>query len=843
MIGMVISGMPTVGAENITDTVVLVNESFNPVNESTCKDYSFAAQPEPYNNPLYRYFPDLKPQPEVPASDTGSDTLAKSLALREGSAQPAIMWQKTYGGSKSEDEPGIVRRTMDGGYIATVTTLSSDGDISIKHAGSDIWVVKLDESGFVAWEKARGGSMYEMARDIQPTSDGGYIIAGTTNSQDGDVSGIHVLTGMTPVLDIWVAKLDSAGNIEWQRCLGGIKYDYPTAIRQTPDGGYIVAGYSDSGITMSDRSDPRGLNDAWVVKLSESGGFQWERSFGGASHDYASSVSLTSDGGYIISGYTESDDAYVTGNHGGLDAWVIKLYSTGTPEWQKCYGGSASDAAYSIQQTPDGGYIVAGGTSSTDGDVSSGLGASDAWVLKLDSTGAIVWEKTFGGSGGDFAQDILRIPGGGYMVAAQTQSVDIPVGGYHGGADILVGEFDDAGTLLRELCLGGTSWDVPGNIILAGDGDYLLGGVTYSNNWDVTFNHGMYDLWIVKHGEGIPVHRPELVVEATDSATSALIPGATISLFDVNHGEWQNVTAGTGSYTFTSSGSSQQYALVPGTAYRLAASADGYSPAVRNVTFGQDGQRETVILARIEPEVFTFSMTNTFSKYAGKDNCDNMAEALKGIGWGDPVFYNTMESVTKSDFGVNPSPNQKTLNDAVLHYHVGHGGIPYGEEENLSGLGLLDQPGSFLSPSDVEGKWGNKNKWVILHSCYALVDDRWGKALSTSHGVLGFKTMVNVNPEFTNRFFHYAIDEKESVYDAFKDTTYDLYKNDPVPSKTIDGKPDYSSPQEIPVAAVVFGNINQAFGDHLPDIGTGVTPDSLEGPLYRDQWRCNEDPR
>ncbi|PKL65293.1 MAG: hypothetical protein CVV32_04715 [Methanomicrobiales archaeon HGW-Methanomicrobiales-3] len=262
-----------------------------------------------------------------------------------------------------------------------------------------------------------------------------------------------------------------------------------------------------------------------------------------------------------------------------------------------------------------------------------------------------------------------------------------------------------------------------------------------------------------------------------------------------------------------------------------------------NVYVTDDNNRVQVFKPVGVPEVFTYSMTNTFSKYAGKDNCDNMADALKGIGWGDPVFYNTMESVTKSDFGVNPSPNQKTLNDAVLHYHVGHGGIPYGEEENLSGLGLLDQPGSFLSPSDVEGKWGNKNKWVILHSCYALVDDRWGKALSTSHGVLGFKTMVNVNPEFTNRFFHYAIDEKKTIYSAYRKTTYVLYKNDPVPSGTIDGKPDYNSPQEIPVAAVVFGNINQAFGDHLPDIGTGVTPDSVEGPLYRDQWRCNEEPR
>jgi hypothetical protein len=131
-------------------------------------------------------------------------------------------------------------------------------------------------------------------------------------------------------------------------------------------------------------------------------------------------------------------------------------------------------------------------------------------------------------------------------------------------------------------------------------------------------------------------------------------------------------------------------------------------------------------------------MTNTFSEYAGTANCKNMTSVLKRIVWGDPILYNSMEAVTKTDFGVNPLTNQKTLNDAILHYHVGHGGIPDNQWKNNSGLGLLDQPNSFLSSPDVEGKWGNKNKWVILHSCYALVDDRWAKALTTSHGIFGF---------------------------------------------------------------------------------------------------------
>ncbi len=466
-------------------------------------------------------------------------------------------------------------------------------------------------------------------------------------------------------------------------------------------------------------------------------------------------------------------------------------------------------------------------------------------ILKLDSTGAIVWEKTFGGSAGDFAQDVLRIPGGGYMVAAQTQSVDIPVGGYHGGADILVGEFDDTGTLLRELSLGGTSWDVPGNIILAGDGDYLLGGVTYSNNWDVTFNHGMYDLWIVKHGEGIPVARPELVVEATDSATSTLIQGATISLFDGNHNEWQNVTAGTGSYTFTSSGSSQQYALVPGTAYTLEASADGYSPVVRDVTFGQDGQRETVILSKPVPDVFTFSTTEILESpnadyRSGFITSQNVERWLgEKAGW-KLIFNKSWSSVTKADFGTDGGG----LNDATFHWHTGHGAK--NRETGETFLGLQDFLDSYVSTSDVEKKWGGKNKWTVLVSCEVLSDQNWGKAMSTSHGIFGFNTSSVNDPRLPSAFFHYAMEEKLPLWDSWYRATTEVLGDTKICTEYIwkDGRPvaDYVNGTNISISAgVMFKTREQLYNDHLPGYGS-VEPDgdpvsSKIIPLF---WNCSK---
>ncbi|HEX5651715.1 MAG TPA: hypothetical protein VFX58_01495, partial [Chitinophagaceae bacterium] len=214
----------------------------------------------------------------------------------------------------------------------------------------------------IQWQKAMGGSGYEGASSIQQTTDGGYIVAGITGSNDGDVSGSH------GVWDYWIVKLAATGNIQWQRCLGGSGQDYASSIEQTTDGGYIVAGssYSNDG----DVSGNHGVSDAWIVKLAASGNIQWQRCLGGSDVEGAYSIEQTTDGGYIVSGSTSSNDGDVSGNHGVSEAWIVKLDATGNIQWQRCLGGSGDEGAYSIEQTTDGGYIVSGSTSSNDGDVS-----------------------------------------------------------------------------------------------------------------------------------------------------------------------------------------------------------------------------------------------------------------------------------------------------------------------------------------------------------------------------------------------------------------------------------------------------------------------------------------
>jgi hypothetical protein len=287
-----------------------------------------------------------------------------------------ILWQKCLGGTY-DDYARSIQQTSDTGFILAGYTFSNDGDVSGNHGFSDAWVVKLNSSGDIIWQKCFGGTNEDYAYSIQQTSDSGFIVAGYTFSNDGDVSGYH------GYFDYWVVKLNSSGDIEWQKCLGGTYYDYAYSIQQTSNGGFIVAGSTNSN--NGDVSGYHGYFDYWVVKLNSSGDIEWQKCLGGTNNDYANSIQQTSDGGFIVAGYTESNDGDVSGYHGGdYDAWVVKLNSSGDILWQKCLGGTIDDRAYSIQQTSDGGFIVAGFTVSNDGDVSGNHGASDAWVVKLN---------------------------------------------------------------------------------------------------------------------------------------------------------------------------------------------------------------------------------------------------------------------------------------------------------------------------------------------------------------------------------------------------------------------------------------------------------------------------
>lgn len=297
-----------------------------------------------------------------------------NFAISVHAQAPAIQWQKTLGGT-SDDKATSVQQTTDGGYIVGGYTYSTDGDVTGNHGGYDYWVVKLSSIGNIEWQKALGGTNNDTAYSIQQTSDGGFIVAGTSPSTDGDVMGNHGF------YDSWIVKLSSTGSIQWQKALGGTAEDVANYIQQTTDGGYIIAGYTYS--TDGNVTDNHGGGDYWVIKLSNTGYMEWQKTLGGTNTDWAFSIQQTTDGGYIVAGQTTSLDGDVTGNQGIRDYWVIKLTSIGNIQWQKALGGTNYDHPLSIQQTIDGGHIVAGWSNSIDGDIISNQGSYDSWVVKL----------------------------------------------------------------------------------------------------------------------------------------------------------------------------------------------------------------------------------------------------------------------------------------------------------------------------------------------------------------------------------------------------------------------------------------------------------------------------
>lgn len=325
------------------------------------------------------------------------------------------------------------------------TTQSNDGDVGSHQPGfqRDFWVFKLDSNGNLIWENTYGGGGIDQAYAIQQTIDGGYIVVGDTSSSNGDVSSHH--GGLT---DAWVIKLNANGALIWEQTYGGSGDDTASNIQQTSDGGYIVSGTTAS--VDGDISQNHGGQDIWVFKLFSNGVIDWSETYGGSSIDRISfgvnlqfnndALQQTNDGGYMVSGYTNSNDGDISSNHGAFDAWIFKLDANGNLAWEKTYGGSNYEDGGSIQQTLDGNYIIATQTRSYDGDVGQlhGTIRMDFWVFKIDPTGVLLWEQTYGGTNEDGANAIQQVSNCEYILTGYARSSNWDVGGNQGQSDFWV---------------------------------------------------------------------------------------------------------------------------------------------------------------------------------------------------------------------------------------------------------------------------------------------------------------------------------------------------------------------------------------------------------------------
>lgn len=409
---------------------------------------------------------------------------------------PAILWQKLLGGNLGE-EARYIQLTPDGGCVFTGFARSANGDVTVNKGDDDLWVVKLDENGGIQWQHTFGGTGQEWGRHIQLTADGGYILAGhnTTANENGDVHGNQ------GGFDFWILKLSNSGQLEWQQSLGGSSLDLAYRIQQTADGNYVVFGGTksiDGDVTGKITSDA----DYWLVKLDPEGNILWEKTIGGIGHEEGSSIELTYDGGFILSGFSDSKNGDVTGNHGDFDAHLVKTDSDGNIQWSKCYGGIYNDAARDARQTADGGYIMAGYTNSDDGEVIGNHGGQDAWVVKLDADGFIQWQKPLGGSSLEYAYYAEQArDNSGYLIVGHNGSDDGDVTGNHGLYDCWVVKLDAEGNLIWQKSLGGSDQDYGRAVTQTYTGDYLISGYASSIDGDVCGKHGgpgSKDAWIVK---------------------------------------------------------------------------------------------------------------------------------------------------------------------------------------------------------------------------------------------------------------------------------------------------------------------------------------------------------
>ena len=355
---------------------------------------------------------------------------------------PEEEWNKTFGGTDN-DVAYSVQQTSDGGYIL------AGGTESYGAGSEDFWLVKTDSNGKEQWSKTFGGTDDDCAYSAQQTADGGYILVGSTESYGAGGA------------DFWLVKTDSNGKEQWGKTFGGTDDDCAYSVQQIADGGYILAGRTESYRA--------GFYDSWMVKTDSDGNKVWDKTF----DDEAYSVQQTVDGGYILAGNTKLHGA-------GYDFWLVKTDSDGNKEWDKTFGGTFCEWALSVQQTADGGYILAGDTESY------GAGEYDFWLVKTDSVGNEEWNRSFGGTDYDWARSVQQTADGGYILAGSTYSYGA------GDCDFWLVKTDSVGNEEWNKTFGGTGWDWASSVQQTADGGYILVGYTYS------YGAGSADGWLIK---------------------------------------------------------------------------------------------------------------------------------------------------------------------------------------------------------------------------------------------------------------------------------------------------------------------------------------------------------
>ncbi|MBC8173242.1 MAG: T9SS type A sorting domain-containing protein [Chitinophagales bacterium] len=430
------------------------------------------------------------------------------LCLQVFSQAPEIIWQNTIG-AEGDEVLTIGEPTSDGGYIIGGSSNSGiSGDKTEACFGEyDYWVVKLNNTGEIEWQRTLGGDSFDFLRSICQTTDGGYILGGNSSSGISGNKTEDFMGGDEYVGDYWIIKLDYAGNIEWQNTIGTTDDDYFWSVIQTTDGGYVLGGNSEAGISGDKTEEGVGGDDYWILKLDAGGDIAWQEAIGGSGLDWLFSIEQTTDSGYILGGYSMSN---ISGDKtedclGNRDYWIVKINAAGDVEWDNTVGGNEDDRLLSVRQTLDGKYIIAGySTSGISGDkTEENLGEwyyTDCWIVKLNTAGELEWENTIGGTGMDHATTIEITTDGNYVIGGHSFSdissdkSEMCLGAY----DFWLLEISPEGEILWDNTIGGNGNENLNSVHqVAGEKFILIGSSDSNISGDKSENSiGWNDYWI-----------------------------------------------------------------------------------------------------------------------------------------------------------------------------------------------------------------------------------------------------------------------------------------------------------------------------------------------------------
>ncbi len=387
--------------------------------------------------------------------------------------------------------------TQSGSYsiIAEITTLCNT-----TYTLSNSYFASVENVTFEKiWDKSFGGNGNDGLENMLNTNDGGFLLTGWTDSQ---ISGNKTPAYLGGLNDFWVVKVNSNWDIQWQKSFGGNGNDLLLTSSNTTDGGALLGGWSDSSVSGNKTTNNNGDKDIWVVKIDGNGNKVWDSNFGGTGIDYLKSITTTTDGGALLLGYTSSN---ISGNkntssYGNGDLWVIKINSQGAKVWEKTYGGNGYDEPGMVKTFTDGSILVTGLSQSfASGNKTSGNnGSYDGWVLKLNSTGDKVWERNYGGVGNETVRSTSILNDGSILIGGVTGTTTS--GQISLDSDIWLVKLNTNGNIIWESRLGGTGNESLQAFIVNNENNIFVSGYSTSNiSRDKSSNSfGDYDYWVLK---------------------------------------------------------------------------------------------------------------------------------------------------------------------------------------------------------------------------------------------------------------------------------------------------------------------------------------------------------